>query len=94
MRGGCKEFVTSIRGTLIDVFEDDDWCDLCGIVFVLIVCCGEVADQIELCGECIGCTRKWSSTKLKSCLCWNVGGRKGFALNSDDVRVGIVLTLE
>ena len=23
-RGGCKEFVSSIRGTLIDVLDDDD----------------------------------------------------------------------
>ena len=67
--GGCKEFVTSTRGTLIEVFEDEDCCDLFGVVFVLIVFWGEVADQIELCGECIGCTRKLSCTKLMSCLC-------------------------
>ena len=31
---------------------------------------------------------------MKSCRCCNVGGKNGFALNSDDVGVGIVLTLE
>ena len=31
---------------------------------------------------------------MKSCLCWNVGGRNGFALNSEGVGVGIVLLPE
>ena len=56
--------------------------------------CGDVADQSELFGDCIGCTRNCSWTKLKSCLCWNVGGKKGLALISDGVGVRIVLLVE
>ena len=65
---GCKEFDSSTRGTLIDVLDDENWFDLCGVVLVLADC-GDVADQSELCGDCIGCSRKCSWTKLKSCLC-------------------------
>ena len=83
---GCKEFVSSTCGMLTEVFNDDVWFVLCGVV-LLLADCGDVADQRELLGECNGCTRKCSQTKLKSCLCWNVGGRKRFALNSDGVGV-------
>ena len=90
-RGGCREFVTSTRGMLIDVFDNDDVLGVrCGVELVLAEFCGDVADQSELCGDCIGCTRKCSCTKLKSCLCCSVGGKNGFALSSDDVGVGIV----
>ena len=58
--GGCKESVNSIRGTLTDVFaEDDDLFVLCGVELVLAEC-GDVADQRELFGDCSGCTRKCS----------------------------------
>ena len=90
--GGCREFFSSTCGTLTEVF-DDVWFDLCGVV-LLLADCGDVADQRELLGECNGCARKCSGTKMKSCLCWNVGGRKGFALNSYGVGVGIVLLPE
>ena len=51
-RGGCKEFVNSIRGTLIDVFVAEDVLTvLCGVERVLADCCGDVADQSELCGD-------------------------------------------
>ena len=69
-RGGCKESVNSIRGTIIDVFAEEDVLAVpCGVEPVLADCCGDVADQSELCGDCIGCTRKCSCFKLKSCLC-------------------------
>ena len=93
--GGCREFAISIRGTLIDVFVKEDVLGvLCGVELVLADCCGDVADQSELFGDCIGCTRKCSCTKLKSCLCCVVGGKNGLALSSDDVGVGIVCTLD
>ena len=93
--GGCREFAISIRGTLIDVFVNEDVLGvLCGVELVLADCCGDVADQSELFGDCIGCTRKCSCTKLKSCLCCVVGGKNGLALSSDDVGVGIVCTLD
>ena len=58
--GGCKESVNSIRGTLTDVFaEDDDLFVLCGVELILADC-GDVADQSELFGDCNGCTRKCS----------------------------------
>ena len=57
--GGCSEFVSSICGTLREVFEDDVWFDLCGVVLILAVC-GDVADQRELLGECNDYARKSS----------------------------------
>ena len=83
--GGCREFGMSTLGILIDVL-DDVWFVRNGVVLVLADW-GDVADQCELLGDCNGCTRKCSCTKLKSCLCWNVGGRKGFARNSEGVGV-------
>ena len=59
-------------------------------LYLRIDCCGDVADQSELFGDCIGCTRKCSCTKLKSCLCCVVGGKNGLARSSDVVGVGIV----
>ena len=84
--GGCKVFGISTLGKLTDVFDDDVWFVLNGGVLVFADC-GDVSDQNELLGDCNGCTRKCSSTKLKSCLCENVGGKKGFALSSDGVGV-------
>ena len=57
--GGCKEFVSSTYGMLTEVFDDDVWFVLCGVVLVLADC-GDVADQRELLGECNHCTRKRS----------------------------------
>ena len=41
---GSKEFVSSTCGTLTEVFDDDVWFDLCGVV-LLLADCGDVADQ-------------------------------------------------
>ena len=60
--GGCREFVSSTCGTLTEVFDDDVWFDLFGVVLPLTDC-GDVADQRELLGECNGCARKCSWTK-------------------------------
>ena len=49
----------------------------------------DVADQSEVFGECIGCTRKCSCTKIKSCRCWNVGSKNRFPLYSEEVGVGM-----
>ena len=50
-RGGCKESVISIRGTLIDVFAEDDVLAVrCGVELVLADC-GDVADQSQLLGD-------------------------------------------
>ena len=57
--GGCKEFVSSTCGMLTEVFDDDVWFVLCGVV-LLLADCGDVADQRELLGECNGCARKCS----------------------------------
>ena len=65
--GGCREFGMSTLGILIDVL-DDVWFVRNGVVLVLADW-GDVADQSELLGDCNGCTRKCSCTKLKSCLC-------------------------
>ena len=65
--GGCREFGMSTLGLLIDVL-DDVWFVRNGVVLVLAGW-GDVADQSELLGDCNGCTRKCSCTKLKSCLC-------------------------
>ena len=65
--GGCREFGMSTLGILIDVL-DDVWFVRNGVVIVLADW-GDVADQCELLGDCNGCTRKCSCTKLKSCLC-------------------------
>ena len=61
---------------------------------LLLSDCGEVADQSELFGERSGCVLKCSWTKLKSCLCRNVGGRKGSALICEDDRARIELLAE
>ena len=62
-----RMFGMSTLGILIDVLEDV-WFVRNGVVLVLAGW-GDVADQSELLGDCNGCTRKCSCTKLKSCLC-------------------------
>ena len=51
-RGGCRELVISTRGMQVDVFVNDDVLGVrCGVELVLADCCGDVADQSELCGD-------------------------------------------
>ena len=75
--------------------DDEVFSVRCGVVYLLFAAeLGVVPDQRELFGDCMGCTLKYSCTKLKSCLCWKAGGKNGFPPNSEEVGVGIVLLTE